>query len=353
MNRTPLRRISLNFMPGFYHKHLGLTYGEDYYFDPHHRARVECAENRFLFEILGRYEVGSPTPKPSPSLFIQPIDLIKITQGAELHCPPDATLETRGSPWAGLTPGQIDTLSPADAARHPFLDRLLRHYRELQALYGDQADLFGITAGRLNIHTPFTTAHQLCGEDLFPLMLDDPEAARRIFAKVWALYEALFDRLTRALHARPPRHVQLGDCSACLLSEATYRSVVLPVNRAIAARFGEGGYHSCGASSHLLTAFAAIPGITAIELGPGTDLETATRTLPGVALRPLIDPILMRNGRRGEIETAIRDMLSATAAAPETTLCAWSFDTETPVPNVETLYATATAWTADESCQRR
>ncbi len=344
MNAVPSRMVSLNFMPGFYHKHLGVTYGEAYYFDPRYRAKVECAEARLLFEMLGRFGVGSPTPEPSASLFIQPIDLVKITQGAELHCPPHATLETRGHPWAGLTPDRIEAIRPDDAARHPIVDTLLRQYRELHALYGDRADVFGIAAGIMNVHTPFTTAHQLCGEELFPRLLDDPDGARRIFAKVWQIYRAIFDRLTREMGVGAPRRLQLGDCSACMLSAETYRSVVLPGNRALAADFRDSGYHSCGASSHLLAAFAELPRVTAIELGPGTDLAAAVRVLPGVAMRPLIDPVLMRNGSRSEVAEGVACTLSATAAAPETTLCAWSFDPETPVCNVETLYTTVAEW---------
>ncbi|MDD5704997.1 MAG: uroporphyrinogen decarboxylase family protein [Kiritimatiellae bacterium] len=336
--------VSLNFMPAFYHKRLGVTYGDAYYFDPRYRATVERAESRLLFEILGQFGVGSPNPEPSPSLFIQPIDLVKLTQGARLHCPPDATLETRGHPWAGLSVGQIAAIPAADAARHPIVDTLLRQYRELRALYGDRADVFGIASGTMNVHAPFTTAHQLCGEALFPLMLDDPDGARRIFAKVWDIYQAIFDRLTREMDAGRPHRLQLGDCSACMLSEETYRAVVLPVNRALTTDFPESGYHSCGASSHLLAAFAEIPRITSIELGPGTNLTDAVRVLPGVAMRPLIDPVLMRNGSRDAAASAVADTLAATAAAPGTTLCAWSLDVDTPVANVETLYATVAAW---------
>lgn len=338
-------------MPGFYHKHLGVTYGKDYYFDPRYRAKVECAESRFLFEILGRFGVGSPKPEPSPALFIQPIDLVKVTQGAVLHCPPDGTLETHGHPWSGLTVGQIEAIPAADAARHPILDTLLRQFRELQALYGGRADVFGIAAGVMGIHAPYTTAHQLCGEELFTLMLDDPGGARRVFAKVWAIYRAIFDRLMREMGAGQPQRLQLGDCSACMLSEETYRSVVLPVNRALAAEFRDSGYHSCGSSSHLLAAFAAIPRLTSIELGPGTNLASAVRALPGVAMYPLLDPLLLRNGTRGTVETTVEQTLTATAGAPATTLCAWSLDSETPVANVEGLYTAVAAARKDSGLQ--
>ena len=51
--------VSLNFTPSFYHKHLGVTYGEPYYFEPRYREQVECAENRFLYELCLRCGCGS------------------------------------------------------------------------------------------------------------------------------------------------------------------------------------------------------------------------------------------------------------------------------------------------------
>jgi hypothetical protein len=331
--------ISLNFMPAFYRRHAGLRYGEAYLFDPAYRAEVQCAEERFLFEALGRHGVGSPRPAPSPSLFIQPVDLIMRTQGAEWRYPEDGTLESWGTPWKDLTCEEIVRLDTTAAAQHPVIDVLLDQYRVLERLYGEQADLCGLKSGMLNIHTPYTTAHQLRGETLFVELLTDPAAATAIMNKVWAIYQAVFGRLAAAIGARPAR-LQLGDCSASLLSAETYASVVLPVNCAIGAGFASVGYHSCGPSSHLLEAFARLPPLDHIELGPGTDLAAAARTLPGVPLSPLIDPVLMRERAPAAVRAHIEQTLAQTAPAPATTLCVWSLDRDTPIENVAAVYET-------------
>ena len=138
---TPIS-VSLNFMPAFFHKHMAVSYGEAYYFDPVYRAGIEKAEQRFLFEVLGRYGVGSPTPMPSPNLFIQPVDLIMRTQGAEWRFPDDGSVESWGTPWAGKTAAEIARINPEEAAHHPVIEALIRQYRELTRLYGDQADIF-------------------------------------------------------------------------------------------------------------------------------------------------------------------------------------------------------------------
>jgi hypothetical protein len=329
--------VSLNFMPAFYAKHLGVTYGEPYYFDPGYRAEVERAEGRFLFEFLHAYGVGGENPQPSPSLFIQPVDLIMRTQGAQWRFPADATVESQGAPWAGLTPQQVAAIDARAAARHPVIDSLIVQYRQLERMYGERADIFGTKTGMMNVHTPYTTAHQLCGEGLFALMLSDPNGARTIFAKVWEIYQAVFRRVTSVTGARLTQ-ILLGDCAASLISHRTYRDVVLPTNQALASQFEQVGYHSCGRSTHLLSAFCDLPKLDFIQLGAGTDLAASARLLPGVHMQPLVDPLLMLRGDPDAIHCTIEEILRQTAAAPAVTLCAWSFDRDTPLENAVALY---------------
>ena len=331
--------VSLNFMPAFYAKHLGLSYGEAYYFDPGHRARVERAEGRFLFETLGRYGAGSPAPQPSPSVFVQTVDLVMRTQGAEWRFPPDATVESCGVPWRGLTPEQVAAIDPRAAAHHPVVDALLAQYRELERMYGEKADILGTKSGTMTIHTPYTTAHQLCGEELFVTMMTDPDGARRISAKVWEIYEAIYARITAVTGARLTR-IHMGDCAASLLSLRTYREVVLPVNVALASRFESAGYHSCGRSSHLLPAFRVLPKVDLIQLGAGTDLAESARLFPRVHLQPLVDPLLVLAGDPDAVRRSVEGILRETSPAPAVTLCAWSFDRDTPLENVSAMYDT-------------
>ncbi len=330
--------ISLNFMPAFYHKHIGVKYGDAFYFDPRYRGEVEIAEGGFLYEILGHVGVGSKNSAPSPNLFIQPIDLLKATQGAEIVCPPDATLETRGHTWATLNVDEIANINPYDAANHPFIDTILDQCREMTKLYGERTDIFGVKNGVMNIHAPYTTAHQLFGEEIFYLMMDDPAGAKVIFNKIWQIYQAIFARIRTEIGAPPASHIYLGDCSASMLSAEQYSKVVLPANQAIAAQFSNAGYHSCGPSTHLLNHFATIPGVTSIELGAGTDLTRAVNSLPGVKMCPLLDPLAMRNESTDSVATITRTMATECAPAPSTMLCAWSLDSETPIENVAAMY---------------
>jgi len=80
----------------------------------------------------------------------------------------------------------------------------------MRLLYGESADIFGIKSGLMGIHTPFTTAHQLMGEELFYMMIDEPESARDVFMKIWEIYNAVFSRLSAELKIEFPNRLHMG-----------------------------------------------------------------------------------------------------------------------------------------------
>lgn len=50
--------ISLNLMPAFFTKHTGIKYGQEYYFDPLYREKVEATENNLIRDVLADYEIN-------------------------------------------------------------------------------------------------------------------------------------------------------------------------------------------------------------------------------------------------------------------------------------------------------
>ena len=154
-----------------------------------------------------------------------------------------------------------------------------------------------------------------------------------IFAKVWEIYQAIFARVTAVTGARLTR-IQLGDCAASLISLRTYRELILPTNQALASQFEQAGYHSCGRSTHLLTAFRDLPKAGLHPAWSRHGLGSSAQLLPELHMQPLVDPILMLKGDPDMIHRTIEEMLYVTATAPAITLCAWSFDRDTPLENV-------------------
>ncbi len=328
--------VSLNFMPAFYTKHTGTTYGEAFYFDIAHREKVERTESEFLHDTFGAHGVGAVHSKPSANIFIQPVDLIMRTQGAEWIFPEDGTVESLGAPWRGKSIEEIARIDAKAAASHPVIDTVLEQYEAMRMRYGN-ADIFGVKSGVMTIHTPYTTAQRLTSDDIFVHIATDPPGTRIVLDKVWEIYQAIYGRIADVLSVKLTR-VNMGDCAASMLSAEHYRASVLPVNSMIASSFDSATYHSCGASTHLINAFAALPHVNAIQLGPGTDIAAAVHAMPKIHMQPLIDPLLMLNRTPDAVHTAIEQIINDSAKAPEITLCAWSFDRDTPFDAVNALY---------------
>lgn len=324
--------ISLDLMPAFYAGQLGLSFGDAYYFDPGYREKVDAAKHTFLHDIIGPDDY--PIPPSSHSIFVQPVDLVMATQGAEWRFPDDSTLESLGAPWSSLEPDDVALIPAEDAANHPVLDRILSQYHELAALY-DDADIFGIRSGIMNIHTPYTTAHQLCGEELFVIMALDPDGARVIFDKIWEIYRAIFARLERETGAHPKR-LFLGDCSACMLSPQMYQEQLLPLYHMITRGFDSVGYHSCGPSSKLLEHIGCIPTLDTLQLGPGTDLASACEL--SVSVSPLIEPSILCDSDCDAVREKLRHYVDPVVCERRGPLCAWSLDGQTRPENLRLLY---------------
>lgn len=330
--------ISLNLMPSFYNKHLGLKYGESYYFDPEYRAKIEIAEAEFNYEILGKYGVGTLIHSPSPAMYIQAVDLFNAVMGSPINYPEDATFETVGGAWEDTELFQILEIDPLSAAYHPLINRLLAQQKEMEKLYGEKAEIFYLKSGLYSIHGAYTTAVQLCGEKFFIWMMEAPDASISVLHKIIEIYDAIYDRMRKEIKAPPPNKVILGDCSACMLSPDLYRDIVLPVNQKFLTRTSDKVYHSCGASTHLLKEFAKLGNVNCWQLGFGTDYKLATELLHNELIMPLIDPKILRNSSTDEVNSYLIEVLEQTEKATNVTIGAWSLDRETPIKNLLALY---------------
>ena len=71
--------------------------------------------------------------------------------------------------------------------------------------------------------------------------------------------------------------------------------------------------------------------------------------MPRVHIAPLVYPVLMREGNPDTVDEDVDRILTDTLASPRVTLCAWSFDRDTPVENVAQIYDTVSRRLGDSA----
>lgn len=172
-------------------------------------------------------------------------------------------------------------------------------------------------------------------------------------------YHDLMDFVMRATRARihawreylgvPLKDQQLGfaDDSIELLSNDTYRRLVLPYHRQFFDEFSLGGpnsIHLCGRASHHFKTLRDELNIQAFDTGFPTDLAWCRRELgPDVQLRGNIHPELLRQGPLPALKEAVVSLLhSGVMEGGRFILCEGNnVAPHTPVENMAYMYEVA------------
>lgn len=163
---------------------------------------------------------------------------------------------------------------------------------------------------------PFTVACSVRGAtEVCTDILEDPKYFHDLMDFVT---EATIARIKAVLDYQginyPMQCWGFADDSIQLLSPAMYRDHVLPYHRRLVATFSKGGpnsIHLCGAAQQHFQTLQKELNIQSFDTGFPTDLGRARRELgPGVLLRGNVHPELLRKGPAGEIERAVREVLS-------------------------------------------
>ena len=345
MTTTKHSRVaSLDFHPGFHHKHFGADFSE---LAPLRRVERDFDIQRKLRERYGDFGMGDPNPElKSLGVAIQPLDFLNIALGGR------AVHQKAESVWTPDKPlGTVETLD--DLRRVPDIDwesnpAMLDTWRQLDELKQAYPSLpvnnvQGVAelddgGAFLVMHTPYTTAFRLMGEKIFEFMLLDEELA-------WATLEFFarqYRNLWRHICGRMGWHgvkIHFGDCAATMLSPDLYEKYSLPLYHDYMREFQECTIHSCGPSSHLLELFAQVPNATNVQLGDGTDLAKARRLLPGANITAYYLPAALLQSTPAEVERKLWDM--AERLQDNFTICSSGVDPDTPEGNIRAYLETA------------
>lgn len=335
------RKVILGFLPGYAAREFDIDFGARYHADPVYRSSQDKKSAQRFYERFGQYGLGSPQPDDTKSVGIQPLDFLNNALGGLIEYKKDE------SPWTPEKPlGHIQRLSDIlampdiDWDNNPVWQDQLRQYDILCRLYGKDEINWVQFVGKAGergeeslfiIHTPYTTAFRLLGENLFEFMLCEPEIAQAVFEYIMRQYENLKEKINTLTGWRTPS-IHFGDCAATMLSPDLYRQLSLPLYEKIMTQYKSCVIHSCGCSSHLLELFAEIPGVRELQLGFGTDLVKTRELFPQVLIMAYFDPGVLSSAAPAQIRGKVLRM--AAELKDNFIISASEIDPNTPSANL-------------------
>ena len=305
------------------HQHTGFDLSERYYTDPiyrlgHDQEAAAWARQRFPgFEVF--IESGEFSANAAPVIRVgglQPYIIISALFGAEIRFWDDHEPCIVEEPLKHVA--DLSSIEIPNIERHPFVQKLVEQVREMQRAHGGRMPIsppfFWDDSDWAFVHAPFTTAYKLRGERFFMELYSDPEGTHHLIDVAVQTISLLID-LFAGVGERRIKGIHLGDCAASLVSPKHYLQYAVPALERLIEGYGPARLHSCGPSTHLLSAFERIQGIQELHLGWDTDLGAARARLGDRQMAYLLPPAFLLQDQ-SQIEKQMRAALEANGDAP-------------------------------------
>jgi uroporphyrinogen-III decarboxylase len=299
--------LAAGFYPDWWHKHYGLSFDREYYFNPETRIEARMEMDKKLYERFGDVGLGDPNPGPKPFVTAGMITLPAIF-GCEIVYEKDAL------PWAmplNLPEDRVMELKVPDLFNTWPMTEWIKQMDYLK-------DKYGKVTGDINTTGVQNLALKIRGEQLYIDYFENPDLCHHLLGICARSIIELFRFVhkitgTGAMDVTPmadPRMFCIPNCTVEQISLKTYEEFLLPYDNQIADACHPLAIHHCGSVNQVLEGYAKVRHLEFVEIGFGSDVRRARQVLgPDVAVNARISPVLMKNGTPEEVAAEVRSLI--------------------------------------------
>jgi len=328
--------------PSWWHRHAGIDFDEDFFYNPARRIEAEREMERVLYDRFGRFGLGADRDADRPhvgAVHLAAGFLISEMLGCDVKY-------SEGAPPEVQPAGRADLGIDADAA---FASPAFRRFA---ALCGALKKSHGFLTGDVNWGGILNVALDLRGEAVFMDMLDRPDAVRAFFGRIASVIE----RFTRFVEAetgttsisvnRTVRHIQgpvflHSECSHTMISAAHYESFLMEFDAQWSRARRPFGIHYCGNDAHRHAAsFARLPRLDFLDVGWGSDVRALRDRLPDTFLNIRLDPVGISGWSTDEIRAVVTRLVEESEKPYLTGVCCINTDDRVGDEKIAALFET-------------
>lgn len=320
---------------GWLNQEAGFKFDERYYFDPEYRWDLDHRIDRYLDERFPDYplynmesNLGQMEYTREKQLLvggIQPNLIVGLAAGAKFFCDVDKDSDISIRPLESMlaTPDKLPSVE--DFLNAPLIQQFDEQIVRLQAEKPDYRIIppyFWDTSGRATIHGFITTSMKLFGENIFLMMVDDPDLVNEVHRWITDVYTALIQHYS-ALAQLPVTSVHVGECTGTMLSPDQYHDFIIPHANRLGNEVGKLRWHSCGDSNHLLEPLSEVEKLGIIDTGSGTKVSLVRDEFGPdfeVNIAPPVD-VLMERADPADIDRWLDEVLEGNADGPLKFVC--------------------------------
>ena len=349
----PYLPIDVVFHPAWWNKNYGLSFDEDFFYDPERRVSQEQRMRQLLFERFGDLGLGQENAPRRP--IVGPIlmgsgYLIQEILGCGV------TYQEDGNP----TVVQRD-MSAAEARELQAPENILKMppMRRLVALMDALEAEFGYLQGDVPLHSLMNVGIDLRGQEYFIDLVENPELIAHLHTVISRTIIAVASyvkartgstsiSVNRTIASFDPSILTLPNCSLQMISAEMYAEHFLEHDLWMARQLPPVGFHHCGDNAHLFAPHYAKAGAVYLDVGCGSGIAACRAALPEAWLGLRLDPVKMLRATADEATAAVEKVLIEHGKPwNKVGLCCINMDYGTPDEAIRAMFHTAARYRGD------
>lgn len=337
--------VDIVLAPAWWHKHIGVTFDEDFFYHPLRRVEVEQQMEKVLYEKWGQFGLGADRDKERPE-----VGAVHLAAGflisEMLGC--DVKYEENNSPQ--VIPAHRENL--IISTEDPFQSDAFKRF---ESLVEKLKKKYGYLSGDVNWGGILNIALDLRGQDLFIDMLENPQDIHQFFATLKNLISQFVNgiqSLTTTSSISVNRNIIHVDkqvflhseCSHTMISADQYDQYLFDYDKRWSEKHRPFGIHYCGEDPHRFAeSFSRLPNLDFLDVGWGGDLKILRKFLPNTFLNIRMSPVEIISQSEEEIDTTVRKLVSDSNNPWLTGVCCINMDDKVEDHKITTIFNSITA----------
>jgi uroporphyrinogen-III decarboxylase len=328
--------------PSWWFENEGITFDEDFFFDPQKRVESEQHMEQALFERWGQYGLGSDRNKRIPL-----IGAVHLAAGFLISEMLGCKVRYQENTAPQVLSAHKDSL---DIDIHEaFKSGAFKRFEDLREALKLE---FGYIRGDVNWAGVLNVAMDLRGERIFTDMFDRPDEVNEFFSKIGSLIEKFVAGIQKETGSssisvnRNVRHIAkpvflTSECSHTMISTDHYEQYLLKFDRNWSNKYRPYGIHYCGEDVHRhIASLVKIPHLDFIDVGWGGNIKELRTHLPSTFLNIRLSPVNLIHDNCEEIGATIRRLVNDSGHLSLTGICCINIDHHVEEEKITTIFET-------------
>jgi len=332
--------VAFVFHPEWWHKHYGLSFEREFFFDPDTRVEADLKMRKILNERFGRYHIEKETDiEPRPcigAVHLAAGYIISEMFGCDIKFSKDSSPQVIPK---DMTDEETDQIEPVNLTEN-------KTFQELNILIEQLKKRFGYVTGDINWQGVLNVALDLRGDKIFIDMMQNKARARKLFhaitetIKEFVIYiksetGTSSISVNRTIKFVDPELYLHSNCSVVMISPAMYQNLLLEYDIEMSNIFQPYGIHHCGNNMHVhAEGYTKVPKASFFDVGWGSNISICRQKLPDAFLNLRYDPVKIRNAQPQEIRADIQKMITQSADLEKTGVCCINMGWDVPDENI-------------------